>query len=259
MERAARRISRTGRSLSSKEDMDGTNPKFSVKDRDGVKWKVKLGVEARPETAASRLVWAAGYYTDEDYFLADFKGGEHGSFAPRAAIRLRRTVRCTTSGSSGNAEETRSWVTWEWRDDPFTNTREWSGLRVMMALINNWDLKDENNAVHQIDGQRKYLVSDLGASFGTTGFSFTPTDSKSNIKAYEHSKFITKVTTEYVDFRVPSRPNLIHIFTLPEYMRRLHLEWIGRRIPITDVRWMGQLLGQLSDGQIQSAFRAGGY
>ncbi len=34
------------------------------------------------------------------------------------------------------------------RDDPFEDTREWNGLRVMMALMNNWDLKDENNAIY---------------------------------------------------------------------------------------------------------------
>src|SRR5215472_6343470 len=32
------------------EDLDGSNPKFVVRDQDGVKWKVKLGLEARPET-----------------------------------------------------------------------------------------------------------------------------------------------------------------------------------------------------------------
>src|SRR5882724_4613848 len=52
-----------------KEDLDGTSPKFNVEDGNGVKWKVKLGVEARPETAATRIVWAAGFLTSEDYFL----------------------------------------------------------------------------------------------------------------------------------------------------------------------------------------------
>src|SRR3974377_1492498 len=42
------------------EDAAGTNPKFDVVDGDGVKWRVKLGAEARPETAASRFVWGAG-------------------------------------------------------------------------------------------------------------------------------------------------------------------------------------------------------
>ena len=47
-----------------KEDMNGTSPKFVVTDADGTKWKVKLGLEAHPETAANRLVYAAGYYAD---------------------------------------------------------------------------------------------------------------------------------------------------------------------------------------------------
>src|ERR1019366_9881640 len=54
-----------------KEDMEGTNPKFEVLDQNDVKWKAKLGAEARPETVASRLVWAVGYSAHEDYFLPE--------------------------------------------------------------------------------------------------------------------------------------------------------------------------------------------
>src|SRR3954468_12715058 len=53
-----------------KEDSGGSNPKFNVRDENGVNWKVKMGEEARPETVASRLLWAVGYHADEDYFLA---------------------------------------------------------------------------------------------------------------------------------------------------------------------------------------------
>src|SRR5215471_3218044 len=52
-----------------KEDMNGTNPKFDVVDQDGVRWKVKLGPEAKPETVASRFVWVTGYFANEDYFM----------------------------------------------------------------------------------------------------------------------------------------------------------------------------------------------
>ena len=45
-----------------KEDLDGTNPKFVVKAGDGTKWKVKMGVEAKPDPAASSLLWAVGYH-----------------------------------------------------------------------------------------------------------------------------------------------------------------------------------------------------
>src|SRR5258708_1837751 len=56
-----------------KEDLHGSNPKFVVRDENGVEWKVKMGAEARPETVASRLVWAVGYLANEDYFVADLR------------------------------------------------------------------------------------------------------------------------------------------------------------------------------------------
>ena len=51
-----------------KESSDGTSPKFDVEDENGTKWKVKLGAEVKSETAATRLVWAAGYFVDDDYY-----------------------------------------------------------------------------------------------------------------------------------------------------------------------------------------------
>ena len=38
-----------------------------------------------------------------------------------------------------------------------------------------------------------------------------------------------------------------------------HLEWIGKRIPRGDARWLGELLARLSPEQIRDAFRAAGY
>ena len=52
-----------------KEDKQGTAPKFEIVDQQGVRWKAKLGEETKSETAATRLVWAAGYFTDEDYYM----------------------------------------------------------------------------------------------------------------------------------------------------------------------------------------------
>src|SRR6266404_2483368 len=47
----------------------GTSEKIHVDDDKGRKWTVKFGPEARPETAATRIVWAAGYHVDQDYFV----------------------------------------------------------------------------------------------------------------------------------------------------------------------------------------------
>jgi hypothetical protein len=152
---------------------------------------------------------------------------------------------------------------WKWSDNPFTRHRELNGLRVMMALINNWDLKDENNAVyeekHGDSGELHYAVSDLGASFATTGRGRTHEISKGNLNSYRRSKFIRSKTSEYVDFYAPSRPPLIFLATPKEYFSRVNMQWIGRHIRRSDAQWIGVLLAQLSPGQICDAFRAAGY
>src|SRR5678816_161378 len=47
----------------------GTQPKIIVDDDKGRRWILKTGPEAKPETTATRIVWAAGYYVDPDYFV----------------------------------------------------------------------------------------------------------------------------------------------------------------------------------------------
>lgn len=247
-----------------KEDLSGTNPKFDVRDENGVKWRVKLGVEARPEVVATRLVWAVGYYANEDYFLPELrvedmphlKRGQNlvSSDGTMHNVRLKRSLK----GEEKVGD-------WKWSDNPFTRQRELNGLRVMMALLNNWDLKDVNNAIYEEKNtdagtpELHYAVSDLGASFGTTGRSVTHEASKGNLKSYQHSKFIRKTTSEYVDFYVPSRPALIYLVTPKEYFSRVDMRWIGRHIPRSDAEWIGSLLAQLSPDQIRDAFRAAGY
>ena len=248
-----------------KEDLDGTSPKFDVLDQDKVKWKVKLGLEARPETVASRLLWAVGYFTNDDYFLSDLRvedmprhlqRGQH-LVEPGGLVHNVRLKRDPAEKKIGE---------WQWRHNPFTGTRELNGLRVMMALINNWDLKNQNNAVYEAtDGDKLegspqiYMISDLGASFGSPGRAWPKSKSRGNLEVYSHSKFIKKVTPNYVDFDAPARPALLYSFGLPQFIMRLRLRWIGRHIPLADAKWMGQLLAQLSPDQIRDAFRAAGY
>ncbi len=130
------------------EDTDGVNPKYVVTDADGVRWKIKIGLEAHPEIAASRLLWAAGYHTHEDYFVPALRVlnlPEHlhrgkDLIGPGGAMRNARLRRYREK------EKKVGW--WNWTDSPFSGTREFNGLRTMMALINNWDLKDTNTAIY---------------------------------------------------------------------------------------------------------------
>jgi len=47
------------------------------------------------------------------------------------------------------------------------------------------------------------------------------------------------------------------IFDPHDFFMRMHMRWIGRNIPRNDVRWIAQILAQLSPEQIRDAFRAG--
>src|SRR6266404_27758 len=55
------------------EDKAGHSPKFDVKDSAGTKWKVKMGDEAQSEPVASRLLWAVGYFANENFYLPELK------------------------------------------------------------------------------------------------------------------------------------------------------------------------------------------
>jgi len=241
------------------EDLAGTNPKFDVRDKNGVKWKVKLGLEARPETVASRITWAVGYYVDDEYFMQDLQveglpAHLHRGQSLIAAGGFVHNVRLKR-----HAKDEKKIGDWKWRKDPFSGTRELNGLRVLMAVLDNWDLKDENNHIYKDDSRDIYMVSDLGASFGSAGRSFPPAGAKGNVASYSHAKFIRKVTPSTVSFATPAWPSVIYIFTPKEFISRVRLAWIGKDIPRDDARWMGKLLAGLSPGQIHDAFRAAGY
>jgi hypothetical protein len=240
-----------------KEDMNGSSPKFIVRDEQGVRWKAKLGQEVKSETAATRLVWAAGYFTDEDYYLPELhvdnmpklkRGSEFVSGDGMVTgVRMERYLK--GQKKDGN---------WSWFKNPFTGTKELNGLRIMMALINNWDLKEINNAVYQEKGERpRYVVSDLGATFGETGN--TITRSKSNPEDYSKSEFIQKVTGDHVDFHLSSRPFFLTAIDVPNYNKRTRMQEVVKDIPIADAVWLGKLLQPLSDDQIRDVFRAAGY
>ncbi len=242
------------------EDLDGTNPKFVVEDAAGTQWTVKLGAEAKAETAASRLIWAAGYFANEDYYLDTLR--------VKNLPRLHRGQKFVSSDGSvrsarlkRRSPELKTIGTWKWNDALFRGTRELNGLRALMAVINNWDLTEENNAILRSDGSpdRIYLVSDVGASFGTGDLAWPLRRARGDVGAYSHSQFIAHESGAYVDFRVPARPAWFFLFTPGEYAAKMRLRWIGQDIPRTDARWLGEILVRISPQQIRDAFRAGGY
>lgn len=245
-----------------REDMHGTNPKFDARDVAGKKWRVKLGEEARPEVVASRLLWAVGYFANDDYLLPEatvqgLKMHRKSADAKGDSISYARFAR-----KPGGEEKI---GIWEWKDNPFTGTREFNGLRVMMALMNNWDLKDDNNSVYQEAKSKRqiFLANDVGATFGTNGLSWTRAVSKGNIDSFKESKFITRSTDTEVDFATPAAPKALLAETVGfgavPYAKRASLDWLGKNIPRDDARWIGSLLAQLTHQQLVDAFRAGNF
>ncbi len=249
-----------------KEDLDGTNAKFDIRDSNGVKWKVKLGLEARPETAASRLIWAVGYFATEDYYLPSLRVENLPAHLQRGQEFLASDGSITDARLKRLPGHMKKTGNWSWKKNPFTCTREFNGLRVMMALINDWDLKDVNNAIYKqkdsnggSDPVQVYMVSDLGASFGSGRWSHPLSDAKGNLQSYSRSKFIDSIEPDYLDFELAPRPTLIHAAVLPAFTQYLGMRWIGKGVPRSDVKWIGHLLAQLSPDQIRDAFRAASY
>ncbi len=250
-----------------KEDLDGSSPKFYVRDQDGTKWKVKLGPEARSETAATRLIWAVGYQVDEDYYLPLLRVRD-------MPTHLHRGQKWVGPGDAVHNARLEKYPKgrekvgqWNWKANPFSGTRELDGLRVVMALVNNWDLKNVNNSIYEDsrpDTSRSgrtltYSVSDVGASFGSGGRSWTMVKSKDDLKAYRRSKFIGKAGPAYINFDNPQKPPLLFFLNLPEVFLRMQMHWVCSHIPRAHAQWIGQILAQLSPEQIRDAFRASGY
>src|SRR5262245_4030039 len=224
------------------EDDSGSSPKFDVRDANGVIWRVKLGDEARPETAATRLLWAVGYFADEVYLipklavqgLTKLKRGQE-LVSPTGVVTTARLERKDPSHKKVGE--------WKWKDNAFAGTRELDGLRVLMALMNNWDLKSSNNAIYDMGSELRYVVSDLGGTFGRTGSSFTR--SKGDVDDFAGSKFIKRVSGKGVDFHLASRPFFLTAVYWPYYHDRAEMENVVEDIPMAHVEWIHFYLSQL--------------
>ena len=218
-----------------KEEKGGYSKKFRVRDASGREWVAKIGKEAQSETSAVRLLWAVGYQTEVNYLV------------PRVTIPGKGTF--SNVRFEARPDDIKRVEAWKWSRNPFVGTREFQGLKIMMALINNWDIKDSNNEILHVRGPQRdelrYIISDLGATFGHasgTFFFWRLTRSRNNPKNYANSDFLKKVKDN-----------------------RVVLDYGGKRkdlfknISIDDAVWMGSWLSQLSDQQMRDAFRAANY
>jgi hypothetical protein len=82
-------------------------------------------------------MWAAGYFVDEDYYVAEL--------TVTNVPKLHRGEKFVSRGGTIHGarlerklKDVEKLGTWDWFDNPFIDQRELNGLRVMMALLNNW-------------------------------------------------------------------------------------------------------------------------
>jgi len=138
---------------------------------------------------------------------------------------------------------------WQWKKNPFVGTPQLQGLKILMALINNWDLKDSNNVILKVRGAKgdelRYAISDLGATFGhasTTPLFWRFTRDRNNPASYAKSDFFKKVKGDRVVLHFGGKNR-----------------GLMNNISVQDAQWIASLLSQLSDAQIRDAFRAANY
>ncbi len=218
-----------------KEEKGGYSKKYRVRDGSGREWVAKIGKEAQSETSAIRLLWGLGYLTEINYLV------------PRVTIPGKGTF--TNVRFEARPESWDRGDEWKWKQNPFVGTPEYQGLKIMMALINNWDLKDANNVIVQTNENRGpelwYVISDLGATFGhasTTPLFWRFTRDRNNPESYATSKFVEKVKGDRVVIHYGGKNS-----------------GLMKNITVRDAQWIGGWLGQLSDQQIRDAFRAANY
>ena len=227
------------------EDLKGTQIKIDVTDANGEKWKVKFGREVHAETAATRLVWAFGYMVDETYFVPS------GKIEDATALkRARRFI-----GSDGTFQEARferrpknvkrTDIRWAWGDNPFIGTKELSGLRILMTMLNDWDTRrrSKNNLVVEIQGddgkiEDWYEVGDLGSTFGHMASLVHRTEW--NLEEFKRQKFIDRVNgkTLYLHYEGGSKSM--------------------NEVPLEHACWFAAMAAQLTENQIRRAFEAAG-
>lgn len=216
-----------------KEEKGGHNKKYRIKDGSGRVWVAKLGREARPETAAVRLLWALGYKTEINYLVPSLKIPGKGTFRD---VRLEARPANVERGDE-----------WKWKSNPFVGTPQLQGLKMMMVFMTNWDVLDLQNKILEVDGEKQYVVSDLGSTFGRLGNNNLPIIYRfgrkvGSPKHYAKTSFVKGVKKGEVKLAYKGKNrDLFKGFT------------------VADARWLANLLDDLSDRQIRDAFRAANY
>jgi hypothetical protein len=238
------------------EHLTGSRPCVSVGDARGRKWRVKWGNEVQVETLATRLAWAAGYFVETTYYVAEGRI-EHAA----KLVRAGRNIDTSGHFTDARFELDEAGVikhfdehSWAWNDNPFVGTHELNGLKIVMMWLSNWDAKDvrdvargSNTAIFEYpgrDGHReaRYLIIDWGGALGRWGNVVQRGRWDCEGFAAESAAFVKGVDGGFVRFGYTGQ----------------RTSDIAAGIRVDDVRWLMNTLGGLTDAQMAAAVAASG-
>ena len=220
----------------------GFSINYRVRDGAGKVWVAKLRSEAQPETAAVRLMWALGYMTEVNYLAPCIRI----EGAPATSVKKCEGGGFANVKFEARPAEVKRLENWQWANNPFSGTKEFQGMIVLMSLMNNWDLKDDNNRILYVakgaggGPELQYILSDLGATFGKTGGFISR--SRNKPEDYAKAKFIEGVEGGRVKFAYSGKNSALF-----------------SNITVEQAKWIAGWLTRLSDKQLSDAFRAANY
>jgi hypothetical protein len=227
-------------------DSKGYSGGYDVRDAQGVEWSVKIGKEAQPEVAVSRILWGLGFHQPPVYLLHDWQ--LTGAAVDQETLRKARFRR--------DSEDAKVVGDWSWYENQFVGSQPFQGLLVVNLMLNNWDWKTSNNKIYDLANAtsgptRVYVVRDLGASLGKTTFpgflKWTPMrgmgqGSRNDVDGFVEQGFIKEVDGQQVKF----------------HYNGIHRKLVDT-VTVNDVVWTARLMSRVTDEQWRDAFRAAGF
>jgi len=238
------------------ESLSGSNPKVRVRDANGAEWTAKFGTEVNAETFATRIAWAVGYFVEPAYFVPSGKVEKLGAldrakknFGSDGSFTEARFERRREKGVKKLEDE----LSWSWIQNPFLGSKELNGLKVIMMLVSNWDNKDlrdvkrgSNTAIFQTPTESgledRYLVADWGGSMGKWGGFISREKWDCNGFRSQTKDFVKGARGDQVEFGYSGQ----HSASFKEGIR------------VSDVKWIAQYLGRITDDQIRAGLQASG-
>ena len=230
----------------------GSSAKVMVRDASGVEWQVKGGPEARADAFATRLAGALGYFAETVCFVA--QGRFEGLTQPlRRASGFVKPDGSFTWASFERRDPDLTFLKdqqWLWKNNPFTNSPEFKGLKILIMLLSNWDNKDASNAwqgpntgiLRRKDGAEQFFITDWGQSLGAWRGLLVGSPWDCAYYLAQTRAFLKSVRGDQVVFGY----------------RGQHTAGFSDGIRVEDVTWLMQYLGRITDAQIKLGLAASG-